>query len=147
MVMTTHVRWIFLLQVGVVLRTCVVLQCDVVSCNALSVGVYAQCFTKIQFMNIYCNTTDLLEHDFLLMKLSHRFTWIYMPGLCWRAQSPDSLAVGLCCQNAPIICQESLAPRLLCCAEHVRAFLKINKCFKRLTIKIDAQNVSSVLKQ
>jgi hypothetical protein len=62
---------------------------------------------------------------------------------------PDSVANGLCNQNAPIICQEKAVLHFSYYAMHYKhvqcAFLKLNKLFKGLTIVVDAQIFSLML--
>jgi hypothetical protein len=57
---------------------------------------------------------------------------------------PSSLS-GCAPENTPIICQEKGISGHGKCATYYKnicAFLRVNKLFKRFTIKVDAQNVS-----
>jgi hypothetical protein len=62
-------------------------------------------------------------------------------------ESHDSLAIGLCTRDAPIICQEkksNIAVNMLCII-NTCAFPKVNKLSKEITIIADIQNVSLLL--
>jgi hypothetical protein len=62
--------------------------------------------------------------------------------------SSDSFAIGLCVQNARVICRRKLLlPRASYAPQckHGCAFLKENTLFKGLTITVDAQNISLLL--